>query len=302
MAGWDPRGNEIVTPSTTSRSPRCAGLRKSGRVALALLLVLLAACWCAAPADGPPAAAPSNPSLDGVLERLAAEDGQAARSAARQLAALEPHSRRAVAVALLARLDRMGAATPAGEVGACLDALRCLAPLPALAEVRSLEKRLPMQSALYADRDKLEAVRLRVFVVLTLTALGRKQVALPAILDYLANSHSVEEFAAGARGAAMLGALARSTAPSLLQPFESHYHDWAVSLDRFPGWGVEEATSARLEAVRALGRLGRVGPEVLETLRAFARTLPQEEHPQTPLGNRLAGEVRATLVHLEKGP
>jgi hypothetical protein len=267
-----------------------------------LLLVLLAACWCAAPASRQQPAAPSAAWLNRVLECLAAEDGQTARWAARQLAALAPPGRRAVAVALLARLDRMGAATPADEVGALLDALRCLAPLPALAEVRSLERLLPMQSPLYADRDKPEAVRLRVFVMLTLAALGRKQVALPASLDYLANSHSVEEFSAGARGAGRLGAEARSTAPYLLRPFAPHYHDWAVSLDRFAGWGVEEATSARLEAARALRRLGGpVGPEVLETLRAFARTLPQEEHPETPLGNRLAREVRATILHLEKG-
>jgi hypothetical protein len=265
-----------------------------------VLLVLLAACWCAAPAGRPPAA-PSNASLDALLEQMAAEDGQAARWAARRLAALDLPSRRAVAVALLARLDRMGAATPAAEVGALLDALRCLAPLPALAEVRSLERLLPMQSPLYADRDKPEAVRLRVFVMLTLAALGRKQVALPASLDYLANSHSVEEFSAGARGAGMLGAEARSTTPYLLRPFAPHYHDWAVSLDRFAGWGVEEATSARLEAARALRRLGPVGPEVLETLRVFAHTLPQEEHPETPLANCLAREVRATVLHLEKG-
>jgi protein SCO1 len=137
-----------------------------------------------------------------------------------------------------------------------LDLLRARG-VEARAEAPALAALLREQSALYRGRGPNETARLRGYFFATLADIGPPPEALPFIMAELAHGHRAALLAAAARAAGAAGPSARPALPHLLRILSPSFHDDQVCLTRYnasPPFA--DSTTARLEAVRALGRIG----------------------------------------------
>lgn len=198
----------------------------------------------------------------------------------------------------MAVLERAGGATDHELVASALNAIRRADDGRRAAA--TLSGLLRHQSKLYAGRDKTLVVRLRVYVMATLSDVGVPPEALPAVLETLANLDqrmAPAEAGAAARAAGSLGPRGR--------PFVEHLL-FALSLERFdveefsleryePVYPAEEATTVRLEAIRSLGKICSQGDAgVIEDLAALA----------TAADSRVAREARhaVSLIRNRRNP
>src|SRR4029079_15424645 len=105
----------------------------------------------------------------------------------------------------------------------------------------------------------LLVIRLRAYVMVTLSEIGFPASALPALLDTLA--HLDErlmslEVGAAARAVGSLGPRGRDFAPYLPDTLPQRLSEEEFSLERYePQFPLEQATTIQLEAVRSLGRV-----------------------------------------------
>lgn len=172
---------------------------------------------------------------------------------------------------LLARSD---GTTDDAAVVAALDELRSLGPRASPA-AETLSALLPHNARLYRERDKFLVVRLRAYIMVTLSDIGFPDSAMPALLDTLVNLDermSPVEIGAAARAAGSLGAGGRQFAPYLLEILEKRISPEQFSLERFDQRFPErEATTVQVEAIRALARIcSAEDRQVIERLRTVA--------------------------------
>lgn len=146
------------------------------------------------------------------------------------------------------------------------------------AEAAALVALLPEQSPLYRGRGPAEAARLRGYVFAALADVGTPAEAIPFVVAELAHEHRVYLLAAAARAAGAAGPAARQAVPHLLRILSPSFHDDQISLSEYNAAPpLRDPTTARLEAVRALGRIGaRDALPVLRELAASSSSLQQE--------------------------
>ena len=199
-----------------------------------------------------------------------------------------------------ARLRAADGRTAARQVADDLERLSAAGPAAAGSTVATLAALLAPQAALYAGRDQREVGRLRAFVLLTISRLGGARQVWPVILDHLANSHTPYEFAAGARAAAAVGPDAAPAAPLLVGPFEAHYGDDVFQLDRF-GEAEDpsgESTTAVLEALRTLSRIGPAARSEARVVRAWLASTVALSPRAGSISRTEIEEARKTLAVL----
>jgi hypothetical protein len=186
------------------------------------------------------------------------------------------------------------------QVVAELDQLRAMGRSAAPA-AETLSGLLSYRSKLYADRDKAIAVRLRSYVLLTLSDIGFPPSARPALLDALAHlDERMGPFEVGAAIHAVnaLGPSGRELAPYILEAMALRMSDVEFSLARYaPQFVPEESTTVRLEAVRTLGRVCVARDQhVVSTLRKIS------EDERGRIDPRVVREARRAVALIEERP
>ena len=168
------------------------------------------------------------------------------------------------AASLAAALARYDGATADREVAGTLEALGRLGPAAAPA-VPVILRQLAERSPLWRGRDKLQVIRLRGFLFATLARLGPPDDALAPILAELSGAKHPYSLAAAARAAGAMGSRAAAAAPYLQRAFDPGFHDEPLSLERYdPEFPPEERTTARIEAERALARIGSLPDQAIQ--------------------------------------
>jgi protein SCO1/2 len=172
----------------------------------------------------------------------------------------------------IAALLACNGSTDEHVVAAHLDRLR---HEPSADASRTLATLLPEQSPLYRGRGPNEVARLRTYLFATLADVGPPAEALPHVLGELRFGHRVDLLAASARAAGAMGSAARPAVPALLRILSPAFHDDQVCLNVYEAYvPCADPTTARLEAVRALGRIGPQEREAVSALRVLAESEP----------------------------
>jgi HEAT repeat protein len=241
-----------------------------------------------------------------LAEALSSSSWKARYYAAEALRKFGPRAKPAVP-ALAAALSRADSTDKHDRVGAYLEALRAVGP-GAVEAADQIVRLLAERSALYRNRSKYEVEQLRAFMLVTLSEVGIPDAALPFILDALANSNTLSNtlsdthsdtlriYAAGAIAAGALGARAADAAPFLLRALRPEFRDYQLTFESYPGSIPKSGiyTSPRIEAIRALGKIGPAAKTATSLLTEFAQ---REESPQRfsqmPL---LSDEARTALA------
>jgi hypothetical protein len=121
----------------------------------------------------------------------------------------------------------------------------------------TLRDLLSHRCVLYQERDKLQVIRLRSYIMVTMSDIGVPRSAVPLLLDSLAfvdERSPVLEVGAAVRAAGSLGSCGRQFAPYLLALLSERYGDEEFSLDSYcTDFSRHQATTVHLEVVRALG-------------------------------------------------
>lgn len=122
-----------------------------------------------------------------------------------------------------------------------------------------LNQLLDARSSIYSDKEKVEVNRLRAYILVTLADTGKADIAAKCILDSLANSDAGNQlnYAAAAYAVSRMNGDRLVFVSYLLKALESDFVDNAVALNGYRIAVTElNRTSARLEAIRALGMSG----------------------------------------------
>lgn len=260
---------------------------------------IAAAAICCALVAGPPLpAAALDSGLQACLARLQGADAEEQRLCLRKLGEAGPAAAAAVP-ALSDLLARSDGATDHRLLASALDVLRSLGPRAAPA-AETLSRLLPHRHKLYEGRDKLLVIRLRAYIVVTLSDIGFPSSALPALLDTLAHVEermTALEIGAAARAAGSLGPRGCELAPYLLETLALRLSEEEFSLERYePQFPPQEATTIQLEAIRSLGRVcSAEDQDVLTALRQFA-----EDGGQGGMDPRATREAQIALKLLQR--
>lgn len=249
-----------------------------------------------AAADG--GAAPLDSGLPACLARLESTGSDEQRLCLQRLKDAGPAAA-ATVPALSDLLARSDGATDHLLLASGLDVLRSLGPRAAPA-AETLSSLLPHRHKLYKGRDKLLVVRLRAYILVTLSEIGFPSSALPALLDTLAHVDermTALEVGAAVRAAGSLGARGCELAPYLLDTLAERLSEEEFSLERYePQFPPHEATTVQLEAIRSLGRVcSAEEQQVLTTLRQFA-----EDRGQGGLDPRATREAQRALKLIQR--
>ncbi len=171
-------------------------------------------------------------------------------------------------------------------VGICVDTIE--AGVVRLTDPSTLMELLPEEAAFYRGRGQLEVLRLRTSIYLRLAELGSDDRALPFLQSDL-RGHEPSLMAAAARAAGALGPRAAPVVPEMSRILSADFHDAPAD---FPSSGhVPSSTSAQLEVVRALERIGRIGGAESEIRRIAAEDAPEAD----ALRKTLIDECRRAL-------
>lgn len=233
----------------------------------------LAVACCVLVAGRAQASPPLDPAVRACVEHLEETKPEEQRLCLGKLRDAGPAATAAIPAIshLLAGSD---GATDHLVLAAALDVLRALKHRAA-PTAETLSGLLPYRCKLYTGRDKLLVIRLRSYLMVTLSDIGVPTSALPALLDTLA--HLDErlmplEVGAAARAVGSLGPRGRDFAPYLLDTLTQRLSEEEFSLERYePQFPPEEATTIQLEAVRSLGRISSATDrQVLAALQELA--------------------------------
>jgi HEAT repeat protein len=261
-----------------------------GAPAVQILLAALPARW------GEPGDPPEEKFLSdlaaGALARMPASDPGAVPLLADALAhpdpvvryqaatALRPYgaAARPAVPALVAALEKADGKTDPYEVGAYLSALRAAGPAADDAGP-ALVKLLAERAKLYQGQDPFWAHYLRAYILLTLSDIGTPAAAKPCILDLLNNSDKTTAmgYAAAARA---LRPETTEAIPGLLRSLRPDFTDFPMCWDGFAMALGNEDASCRLEALRALARMG---PRAREALPEITRVSGEKPEPASPV-------------------
>lgn len=258
-----------------------------------LYVVLTAGCLVIPGQSSLLAQPPLEPGLQSCLARLRQSDLGEQLACLRRLQAAGPAASAATKT-LTEMLVRSDGATDHLLIAAVLDVLRSMGTSAAPA-AETLSGLLPHRSKLYTDRDKILVVRLRAYILVTLSDIGFPSSARPALLDTLAHVDqrmTAVEVGAAARAVRSLGLSGRAFAPYLLDMLIERFTE-EFSLKRYePEFPPEEATTVQLEALRALARV--CSPEdqsVLTVVRQLAEDRSDELDPRVVREAQLALEL-----------
>ena len=172
-------------------------------------------------------------------------------------------------------LARAGGATDHVEIARALDELRAMKTKAAPA-AETLSALLPHRAKAWSDRDKVEVLRLRSYILVTLSEIGFPASAEWALFDtlvHLDESISAQEIGAAARAVRALDAhRGRELAPYLLETLSLQRSEEELSLERYDdGFPPEEATTIQIEAVRSLAFVATADDDhVLRVLRQLS--------------------------------
>ncbi len=260
--------------------------------------------WIASPDDlvaqSATAALAKSPMTDaGAMEflvrELNASQARKASAAATALARFGPKASPFVP-AVMDVLRECTGETDYELVGAYLDILRAIGSDAAIA-APLLASLLPEDSPIYDGRSPHFAKSIRKYLLVTLADVGITSQAIPAIVDLLANSGQAVMIAAGARAAGALRAKQEMVIPYLLKVLELDDLAIGTSLDGIatrvlrPG---PHLTSAYLEAIRALARMGPAAKEAVPVLRWRAQD-PANPSPFYPRYQEEAAQAAAVI-------
>lgn len=196
-------------------------------------------------------------------------------------------------------LAASGPNTAEADLAAALETLRAQRPVAREAGP-VLVALLSERSTLYQGRGSREVARLRAFLLSTLSEIGPPPEALPVILAELAHGHQPALRAAAARAAGALGPEGAAAVPFLVRVLEPATHDDQVSLETyFPGEPPRDPTGARIEAVRALARIGPAAREAVPALAEIAAAPPGSFYARV---SGLQEEVRRALALISAAP
>ena len=204
------------------------------------------------------------------------------------------------AEALAEQLALSDGTTDHVQVAHALESLRAMGRDAAPA-AETLSALLAHRSALYSDRDKVQVIRLRGEVMLTLAAIGWPRSARAALYDTLAHTDerlNAREVGAAARAVRTLGPQGHEFAPYLLEALSLQLAEEEFSLERYDvEFPREEATTVQLESVRALAAVAAASDhEVLRILRQWAA-----DSADTAADPRVVQEARRALETIERG-
>jgi HEAT repeat protein len=222
-------------------------------------------------------------SLAEVVNQLA-QDGSAERQehSAKLLKKLGSDATTAVP-GLVAALQAGNSSTDLGVILSYLDALRAIGP-SAQSAGPVIVRLLSEQNPIYQGRNERAAHHLQAILLATLADIGVPSSALPFILDGLANSDASQGdlFAGAARAAGALGPAAREAIPYLLRPLNPSFRNLFVSLDATSSHqgSAGTFTTPRIEAMRALAKMGTDASVAVGLLTALVDTTP--EQPENP--------------------
>ncbi len=265
-------------------------MRSDGGRRLGLSGVLAAALCCGLVPGQTQASPPFSPSWQTCLGHLQEAGQEEQRHCLRRLKKAGPAAA-AATPELCHLLTRSDGTTDHLLLASVLDVLRSLGHRAAPA-AETLSSLLPYRCKLYTGRDKMLVIRLRAYIMVTLSETGFPPSALPALLDTLAHLDEqtvAMEAGAAARAAGSLGRRGHDFAPYLLDALSQRISEEAFSLERYePQFPPNEATTFELEAVRSLGRIcTSADREVLAALRDLA-----EDRGQAGLDPRVAREAQ----------
>ena len=138
---------------------------------------------------------------------------------------------------------------------------------------------LDERAGVYSGRDMHDAYRLRARFMLALADINQAQMGIRVILDMLANSDqaSMLDFAAAAYAAGTLGPRGAELVPFLARALNADFKDAPVSFRTNSAMQIlspENATSGRLEAIRALSKIGPSAAAVVPLLNELLKTDP----------------------------
>jgi len=174
---------------------------------------------------------------------------------------------------LIASLNRANAGGgTAGELGACLDALRTFGTDGAMA-APALMRLLEEQSAVYRNLPKHEVDRVRAFLLVTLADVGIPVEALPFVVSSLASGDRwmTMEFAAAARAAGALGTNSVAAVPLLVRPLQEPMQEQPITFEKFDSHfsSTRDYTTSQVEVLRALRQMGRAAEAAAPAIRQF---------------------------------
>lgn len=198
-------------------------------------------------------------------------------------------------------LARADGATDHLAVASALQELRAMKG-DAASAAETLSDLLPHRAKLYRERDKVQVVRLRAYIVVTLSDIGYPPSAEWALLDTLAHVDdrvTSREIGAAARAARSLGPRARQLTPYLLETLTLTWlGEEEFSLERYDSdFPAAEATTIKVEAVRALAAVATPGDrEVLRMLRQIS-----EGRQTATFDARVVHEARRAVETIEGG-
>ncbi len=145
---------------------------------------------------------------------------------------------------------------------------------PEVAE--QLARFLPHQHPIYQNRDRWHVIRLRAYLIATLTDIGFPDSGLPWLADsliFIDERMAAIEVGSAVRAAGTLGAEGRQFLPTMLRMLSMTFSEEEFSLSRYDvNFPKQEATTVQLEVLQAVRKLGRASDnELLATLRAIVQ-------------------------------
>jgi hypothetical protein len=205
--------------------------------------------------------------------------------------------------ALLAVLRKADGNTNLYEVGACLEALKNIGPHAddPTATADSLVELLAERGQLYQGRPYFYVHYLRAYILVVLAQVGTPRSALPYILDELANYDNASHahgFTAAAMAAGSLGAEGKAAVKPLLRALRAGFRDEPVSFARFLLHDGHDS-STRVEAIRALEKIGAAARESVPLLKALVEAQPPAGASQRQVFTLSQREAKKALQILE---
>lgn len=264
------------------------GKVKAGDAAAVQLLIDAVPARWGNPGDPPAEKFLSDLARD-ALQEISPSDPQAVPVLAKALGHADNDVRWQAAVAVKKYGPKGAAAVPAltealkqstvklstHQIGAYLDALRAIGPAAKPAGDAIVEM-LSERSPLYKGQETFLAHYLQAYLLVTLADIGVPDGARPYILDLLNNSDigTTHGYAAAARAAGALGPKLPEAVPGLARALKPEFTDFTMSFQRFcMALGPEDA-SCRLEALRALARIGPKAAGALPLVEKLAKEKP----------------------------
>ncbi len=200
---------------------------------------------------------------------------------------------------LVEQLEGVNRTTVNWHLGAYLDLARAIGPQASDA-TGAILKLLPETADYYKGRGRTWVPYIRSYLLITLADIGMPKEALPFVIDLLANADSRLGFTAAAIAAGALGPDAHQAVPILIERgLKKDFGSAPITFESFllAFSPTNTYTFARIEAIRALGKIGpkaKAAIPILEDLQKQDLDKTKAEAFHTPSFNKaLADALKA---------